>query len=76
MLACHVEWHMRERLKPMLFDDDDLTAAARERASIVAPAQPSPAALRKRASNSPPTAPRSTASRPCCATSPPAPSTR
>src|SRR6267143_333991 len=22
MLACHVEWHMRERLKPMLFDDD------------------------------------------------------
>src|SRR5246500_3041790 len=50
MLACHVEWHMRERLKPMLFDDDDATAAARERASIVAPAQPSPAALRKRAS--------------------------
>ena len=50
MLACHVEWHMRERLKPMLFDDDDPTAAARERASIVAPAQPSRAALRKRAS--------------------------
>jgi Transposase DDE domain len=50
MLACHVEWHMRERLKPMLFDDDDPTAAARERASIVAPAQSSPAALRKRAS--------------------------
>jgi transposase len=46
MLACHVEWHMRERLKPMLFDDDDPTAAARERASIVAPAQPSPATLR------------------------------
>jgi hypothetical protein len=50
LLACHVEWHMRERLKPMLFDDDDPTAAAAERASIVAPAQPSPAALRKRAS--------------------------
>src|SRR5262249_19768027 len=50
MLACYVEWHMRERLKPMLFDDDDPTAAARERASIVAPAQPSLAALRKRAS--------------------------
>jgi len=49
MLACHVEWHMRERLKPILFDDDDPAAAARERASIVAPAQPSPAALRKRA---------------------------
>ena len=50
MLACHVEWHMRECLKPMLFDDDDPVAAARERASIVAPAQSSPAALRKRAS--------------------------
>jgi Transposase DDE domain len=50
MLACHVEWHMRERLKPMLFDDEDPTAAARKRASIVAPAEPSPAALRKRAS--------------------------
>jgi transposase len=50
LLAAHVEWHMRERLKPMLFDDDDAIAAAGERASIVAPAQPSPAALRKRAS--------------------------
>jgi transposase len=50
MLACHVEWHMRERLKPMLFDDEDPTAAARARTSIVAPAQPSPAALRKRTS--------------------------
>jgi hypothetical protein len=50
MLACHVEWHMRERLKPILFDDDDPAAAARERASIIAPAQSSPAALRKRAS--------------------------
>jgi hypothetical protein len=42
MLACHVEWHMRERHDP--------AAAARERASIVAPAQPSPAARHKRAS--------------------------
>jgi hypothetical protein len=50
MLAGHVEWHMRERLKPILFDDEDPTAAAGERASIVAPAQPSLAALRKRAS--------------------------
>ena len=49
-LACHVEWHMRERLKPVLFDDDDPTAAARQRASIVATAQPAPAALSKRAS--------------------------
>ena len=50
LLACHVEWHMRECLKPMLFDDDDPAGAARERASIVAPAQSSPAALRKRSS--------------------------
>ena len=50
MLAAHVEWHMRERLKELLFDDDDPAAAARQRLSIVAPAQPSPAALRKRAS--------------------------
>ena len=50
MLACHVEWHMRECLKPMLFDDDDPAGAARERVSIVAPAQSSPAALRKRSS--------------------------
>ena len=50
MLACHVEWHMRECLKPMLFDDDDPAGAACERASIVAPARSSPAALRKRAS--------------------------
>src|SRR6516165_68275 len=53
MLACHVEWHMRERLRPMLFDDDDPTAAARERTSIVAPAQPSPAALRRPGSQLP-----------------------
>jgi transposase len=50
MLACHVEWYMRERLKPMLFDDEDPAAAAAERASIVASAQSSPAALRKRGS--------------------------
>ena len=43
-------WARTRGSGPMLFDDDDPTAAARERASIVAPAQPSPAALRKRAS--------------------------
>jgi hypothetical protein len=41
--------HMRERLKPILCDDDDPIVAARARASIGAAAQPSPAALRKRA---------------------------
>jgi len=73
MLACHVEWHMRERLKPMLFDDDDPTAAARERASIVAPAQPSPAALRKRASKLDADGPGAQLPEACCATLPPAP---
>ena len=38
MLAYYVEWHMRQALAPMLFDDDDKPDAARRRASIVAPA--------------------------------------
>ncbi len=29
MLAFHVEWHMRQRLAPMLFEDDDREAARR-----------------------------------------------
>jgi hypothetical protein len=45
MLAYYVEWHMREALAPMLFDDDDPAAAARR--SVVAPAQRSPRAQRK-----------------------------
>jgi len=48
MLAYYVEWHMRERLKPILFDDAEPDQA--EPASIVAPAQPSPSAKAKRAS--------------------------
>ena len=47
MLAYYVEWHMRENLTPMLFDDDDKPAAQRLRASVVAPAQRSPKALAK-----------------------------
>ena len=47
MLAYHVEWHMRNRLAPILFDDHDLTEAAANRQSIVAPAQRSTAAVRK-----------------------------
>src|SRR5271166_4143616 len=47
MLAYYVEFHMRRRLAPILFDDHDRAAAAAERKSIVAPAQRSPAALRK-----------------------------
>jgi hypothetical protein len=47
MLAYYVEWHMRESLAPILFDDDDPEAGARLRRSIVAPAQRSPAAQAK-----------------------------
>ncbi len=39
MLAYYVEWHMRRALAPMLFDDDDKAAAARQRPSPVAKAQ-------------------------------------
>ncbi|MGH7088312.1 MAG: IS1634 family transposase [Stellaceae bacterium] len=47
MLAYYVEFHMRRRLAPILFDDHDRAAAAAERSSIVAPAERSPAAKRK-----------------------------
>ncbi len=47
MLAYYVEWHMRQALAPLLFDDDDKAAAEAQRASVVAPAQRSPRALRK-----------------------------
>jgi hypothetical protein len=47
MLAYYVEWHMREALATILFDEDDPLAAAHERDSIVAPAKPSPSAARK-----------------------------
>jgi hypothetical protein len=49
MLAYHLEWHMRQALAPILFDDHDRTAAAAQRASPVAKAQSSPAAKRKAA---------------------------
>ncbi len=47
MLAYYVEWHMRQLLAPILFDDDDKPQAQAARASIVAPAQRSAAARRK-----------------------------
>jgi hypothetical protein len=49
MLAYYVEWHMRARLAPMLYDDDDKDAAEALRVSPVAKAERSPAALAKRA---------------------------
>ena len=47
MLAYYVEWHMREALAPILFDDDDKSAAQAARRSVVAPAQRSAKAKRK-----------------------------
>lgn len=47
MLAYYVEWHMRQALAPLLFDDDDKAAGEARRASVVAPAQRSPRAQRK-----------------------------
>ena len=49
-LACHVEWHLRRRLAPMLFEDDDPEGAAARRASPVQPARTSERARRKHAS--------------------------
>jgi Transposase DDE domain len=47
MLAYYLEWHMRQTLAPILFDDHDRAASEALRASPVAKAQPSPAAKRK-----------------------------
>jgi hypothetical protein len=47
MLAYYVEWHMREALAPLLFDDEDPAAAEAQRTSPVAPAERSEGARRK-----------------------------
>jgi transposase len=47
MLAYYLEWHMRQRLAPMLFDDTDKQAAQAQRRSVVAQAQRSKSAVRK-----------------------------
>jgi len=47
MLAYYLEWHMRQRLAPMLYDDTDKDAAEVQRSSIVAKAERSPAAVTK-----------------------------
>jgi hypothetical protein len=47
MLAYYLEWHMRQRLAPMLYDDTDKEAAEELRASVVAKAERSPAAVAK-----------------------------
>jgi hypothetical protein len=47
MLAYYVEWHMRQKLKSILFDDHDKAAADAARPSVVAKAERSAAAQRK-----------------------------
>ena len=47
MLAYYVEWHMKQALAPMLFEDDDRAAAEELRESVVAPAKRSLSAMRK-----------------------------
>lgn len=47
MLAYHVEWHLRARLAPLIYDDTDFEAAAALRSSVVAKAGRSPSAIAK-----------------------------
>ena len=47
MLAYYLEWHMRQRLAPMLYDDSDQQAAEAQRSSILAKAERSPDAVTK-----------------------------
>jgi hypothetical protein len=47
MLAYYLEWHMRQRLAPMLYHDTDKDVAEAQRASVVAKAERSPAAITK-----------------------------
>ena len=47
MLAYYLEWHLRQALAPILFDDHDRAAAVAQRTSPVAKAEVSPAARRK-----------------------------
>lgn len=47
MLAYYVEWHLRSRIKPVLFEDEDREAVECERPSVVAPAPRSAAARAK-----------------------------
>jgi hypothetical protein len=49
MLAYYLEWHMRQPLAPILFDDHEPDAADAARLSIVTPARRSNAAKRKAA---------------------------
>jgi hypothetical protein len=54
MLAYYLEWHMRQNLAPMLFEDSDKQAAEALRTSVMAQAQRSPAAVQKQTTKSTP----------------------
>ena len=47
MLAYYVEWHMRDALRELIFDDDDIKAAQATRKSVVAKAKRSKSAKQK-----------------------------
>jgi len=49
MLAYYVEWHLRQRLAPLLFEDHDQASAEAQRTSIVRKAERSEAAKQKAA---------------------------
>jgi transposase len=49
MLAYYVEWHMRRKLAPLLFEDHDKQRAQARRKSVVQPAERSESADRKAA---------------------------
>jgi Transposase DDE domain len=54
MLAYYLEWHMRQCLAPMLFDDADKDEAEALRRSVVAQAQRSKAAVKKQTTGATP----------------------
>ncbi len=54
MLAYYVEWNMRQKLKPVLFDDEDAEGAEALRRSVVAPAKVSISAQAKAATRETP----------------------
>jgi hypothetical protein len=54
MLAYYVEWHMRERLGELLYEDTDRESADQERSSIVSPSVRSASAQQKDASRKTP----------------------
>ena len=47
MLAYYVEYHMRQKLAPMLLAEDDPEGKQTQRSTPVAPAQPSPSKKKK-----------------------------